>query len=502
MSVAPRVSRTSAGRLGLGLLGALPAGLAPRVDPRAVGVGIVHLGIGAFHRAHQAVCTEDAIAAAGGDWGICGVTERSRAVVDQLAPQDGLYTLVVRDGAGERLRVVGSVREVRWARADAERLLERIAAPATRVVTLTVTEKGYHHDPATNRLRADSPEIADDLADGGTRTVLGQLVAGLNRRREAHGAPVSVVCCDNLPHNGPVVAGLVREFAGRRGDERLLSWLEESVRFPSTMVDRITPATTAADRTRVADVLGVRDEGAVVTEPFSQWVIEDDFAAARPAWELGGATLTADVRPYEYIKLRMLNGSHSTLAYLGILAGYEYAADAAGGDRPLGGLLRSLMRAEVAPTLDVPPGFDLHAYAEDVLVRFANPALRHRLAQICMDGSQKLPQRLLGTIRDRRRAGAEPVIAALGVAAWMRFVSARRSDGGRELVVEDPLADEIADRLAGREAPEQVVDALLSLRQVFDAELAGDKVLRDLLVDHLRRLARDGAERTIRGMAG
>lgn len=502
MSVAPRAGRTTAPRLGLGSLESLPPASAPRVDPRSLGVGIVHLGIGAFHRAHQAVCTEDAIAAGGGEWGICGVTQRSRAVVDQLGPQDGLYTLIVRDGAAERLRVVGSVREVRWAQADAEGLLERIAAPATRVVTLTVSEKGYHHDPATNRLRSDSPEIAADLADGGTRTVLGQLVAGLDRRRHAHGAPVSIVCCDNLPHNGTVLAGLVREFAARRGDERLLGWLAESVRFPATMVDRITPATTGADRAGVAEALGVRDEGAVVTEPFSQWVIEDDFAAERPAWELGGATLTADVRPYEHIKLRMLNGSHSTLAYLGILAGHQFAADAAAPDRPLAALLRRLMMTEVAPTLAVPAGFDLAAYAEDVLRRFANPALRHRLAQICMDGSQKLPQRLLGTIRDRRRAGTEPVIATLGVAAWMRFVSARRSDGGRGLVVEDPLADEIADRLAGREAPEQVVDALLALRQVFDEELAGDAVLRDLLVEHLRRLAGDGAEATVRGMTG
>ncbi|HET8979159.1 MAG TPA: mannitol dehydrogenase family protein [Solirubrobacteraceae bacterium] len=492
----------TATRLGLASLGSLPPASAPRVDPGSLGVGIVHLGIGAFHRAHQAVCTEDAIAAGGGEWGICGVTQRSRAVVDQLGPQDGLYTLIVRDGAAERLRVVGSVREVRWAQADAEGLLERIAAPATRVVTLTVSEKGYHHDPATNRLRSDSPEIAADLADGGTRTVLGQLVAGLDRRRRAHGAPVSIVCCDNLPHNGPVLAGLVREFAARRGGERLLGWLGESVRFPATMVDRITPATTGADRARVAAALGVRDEGAVVTEPFSQWVIEDDFAAERPAWELSGATLTADVRPYEHIKLRMLNGSHSTLAYLGILAGHEFAADAAAPDGPLAALLRCLMMTEVAPTLEVPAGFDLAAYAEEVLHRFANPALRHRLAQICMDGSQKLPQRLLGTIRDRRRAGAEPVIATLGVAAWMRFVSTRRSDRGRGLVVEDPLADQIADRLAGREAPEQVVDALLALRQVFAAELASDAVFRDLLIEHLRRLAADGAEATVRGMTG
>jgi fructuronate reductase len=487
-------------RLSLATLEHLPRDLAPRVDPRAVPVGIVHLGIGAFHRAHQAVYTEDAIAAGGGDWAICGVSQRSPAVVEQLAPQDGLYTLARRDGAGERLRVIGAVRELRWAQADSDRVLERIAAPATRMLTLTVTEKGYHHDPATNRLRLDSPEVAADLADGGSRTVVGQVVRGLARRRETDGGPITVLCCDNLPDNGHVVRALVCDFVAHSPHaDGLAAWIEANVRFPSTMVDRITPSTTDDDRARIAAELGLRDDGAVVTEPFTQWVIEDDFAAGRPAWERAGAIMTGDVGPYERMKLRMLNGAHSTLAYLAQLSGYELVSDAIA---PFTAVLESLMERDVAPTLDVPPGFDLAAYQAELLERFANPALRHRTLQIAMDGSQKLPMRLLATIVDRRRAGAEPVAASLGVAAWMRFVSARRSDSGRELPVDDPLEGAIAQRLAGREEAQPVVDQLLSMDQVFDPELAGDDYWRGMLVDLLEALIRDGAEPTARRVAG
>ena len=230
-------------------------------------------------------------------------------------------------------------------------------------------------------------------------------------------------------------------------------------------------------------------------------MIEDDFAAGRPAWERAGAIMTADVRPYEQIKLRLLNGAHSALAYLAVLADDELVSDAVRPDAPFRAVLQKLMAVDVAPTLAVPDGFDLDAYQDELLERFANPALRHRTIQIAMDGSQKLPMRLLGTIRDRRRAGAEPVMASLGVAAWMRFVSARRSDGGRALTVDDPLAGAIADRLRGREDAAPVVDTLLSMSQIFDAELAADTAWRDLLVDHLDALIRDGAERTARRVA-
>jgi fructuronate reductase len=486
----------AAGRLNLDALRDLPPECRPRIDPRGLPVGILHLGIGAFHRAHQAVYTEEAIAQAGGDWGICGVTQRSRDVVDVLAPQDGLYSMAVRGDGTESLKVVASVREVRWALEDPDGLLERIADPSTALITLTVTEKAYHRDPATDRLALDDPGIAADLEHGTSRTVIGQLVQGLERRRRAGGAPITVLCCDNLPSNGPVLSALVREFVEHlKASEALQEWITAAVRFPATMVDRIVPATTAEDRDAAARALGVRDRGLVVTEPFSQWVIEDDFAGPRPSWERAGALMTDDVAPYERIKLRMLNGSHSMLAYLAQLADRKFVSDAVRSDG-LRAAVAGLMAADVAPTLVLPDGFDLDAYQRDLMRRYANPALRHRTAQITMDGSQKLPQRLLGTIRDRRRAGAEPMLAVLAVAAWMRFVSARRSDSGRPLTVDDPLADTIAARLGGREAPAEVVDELLALREVFAEDLASDRELRDLLVDLLTRLSRDGAERT------
>jgi fructuronate reductase len=468
---APRLARENAVRLSLATW--------PREVPS--GVEIVHLGIGAFHRAHQAVYTEDA----GDGWGICGVSQRSPDVVDRLAPQDGLYGVLVRAPDTERARVIGAVREVRFAAADPAAVVTRIADPAVRVVSLTVTEKGYRHDPATGRLRLRDPEIAADAGGRPPRTVIGQLVRGLAART----APVTVLCCDNLPSNGETVGGLVEEFRAAAGLR-----IGCDVTFPATMVDRITPATTPADLDTVERLLGVRDLGAVVTEPFSQWVIEDSFAAGRPAWDKGGAIFTGDVAPYESMKLRLLNGAHSMLAYLGALAGYELVSDAIG---PLGGVLGRLMDEDVTPTLAVPGGFDVTAYKASLLARFANPALRHRTVQIAMDGSQKLPQRLLGTARDRLAAGAEPRWAALAVAAWMRYVWAGTTDDGAPLPLDDPLRDRLRSAVAGRTDPRAVTGALLAVGEIFGADLPESATFRDLVADWLTRLAADGVRRAI-----
>ncbi|HEY7486330.1 MAG TPA: mannitol dehydrogenase family protein [Streptosporangiaceae bacterium] len=455
----------------------------PREVPESV--GIVHLGIGAFHRAHQAVHTEDA----GDGWGICGVSQRSPDVVDRLAPQDGLYSVLVRGpGAGdEAARVIGSVREVRWAGADPDAAVARIADPGVRVVSLTVTEKGYRHDPATGRLRLTDPEIAQDVQGRPPRTVIGQVVRGLAARQ----APISVLCCDNLPSNGSTLRGLVDDFAGAAGVR-----ITCEVTFPSTMVDRITPATTPADLDAVERLLGLRDLAAVVTEPFSQWVIEDHFAAGRPAWDKGGAIFTGDVAPYESMKLRLLNGAHSTLAYLGALAGFELVSDAIG---PLGAAVVRLMDDDVTPTLSVPDGFDLEAYKASLLERFANPALRHRTVQIAMDGSQKLPQRLLGTVRDRLAAGAEPRWAALGVAAWLRYVWAGATDDGAPLPLDDPLHDRLRTAVDGLRDPDAVADALLALEEIFGPDLPDSPVFRALVTDWLTGLSRDGVLGALRG---
>jgi fructuronate reductase len=294
-----------------------------------------------------------------------------------------------------------------------------------------------------------------------------------------------VVSCDNLPANGTVVAGLVADFcaalSGRLGG-RLGSWIAESVCFPSTLVDRIVPATTADDRDEVARRLGVRDEAAVVAEPFSQWVIQDEFAVGRPRWEAAGALLTQNVAPYEAVKLRLLNGAHSLLAYAGALAGYDTIA-AAVADPALAAAARSLMDEDAAATVTEPPGLNLAAYAASVLDRFANPALRHRTTQVASDGSQKLPIRLLGTARDRLAAGGEPRGIAFAVAAWLLYVAQGVDRTGRPLPLDDPLADELRTRLAGRTTAGSLVDAGLLVGDVFAPDLAEDSRFRALLVD-------------------
>lgn len=472
-------------RLGFTALDDLPAALRPPIDPRALGTGIVHLGIGAFHRAHQAVFTEEAVAAAGGDWGICGVTQRSRGVLDQLQPQDGLYSVLVR-GEDTSLRVAGAVRDLLFAAEEGERLQALLAAPTIRLVTLTVTEKGYRHDPATGRLRRADPDVAADLAgQGPPRTVVGQLVRGLQARRAADAGPITLLSCDNLPANGEVLRGLVMDFcAALPGGESLASWVAESVSFPSSMVDRIVPATTDEDRAEAARLLGCEDRGVVVTEPFRQWVVEDRFAAGRPAWERAGAVLTGDVAPYEAMKLRLLNGSHSTLAYLGALAGHAHVADAMA-DPGIAGVVAHLMADDVEPTLAVPDGYDVAAYQRELIDRFHNPALRHRTVQIAMDGTQKLPQRLLGTIADRLAAGAEPRYACLGVAAWMRYVWTADT-------VDDPMAARLRSLTADAATPQAAADALLSLEEVFGEDLPSNGRFRELVTDSLEALTKGG----------
>ncbi|MDK9695724.1 MAG: mannitol dehydrogenase family protein, partial [Siculibacillus sp.] len=408
-------------RLSLTTLDRLPASVErPAHDHRSLATGIVHLGIGAFHRAHQAVHT-DAVLAEDPSWGILGVSLRSTDTRDALAAQDWLYTVSAVDGSGARRRVVGSSTGVVVAPEDPTRVPRVLADPRVRIVSTTVTEKGYSHDPSTGRLREDDPDIRHDLADlDRPKTTLGVIASGLKARRAAGLPPFTVLACDNLPSNGHTLRGLVVRFA-ELVDRDFGAWVAGEVRFPSTMVDRIVPATTDADRAAVSAALGLEDAWPIMTEPFSQWVVEDDFSLGRPAWEKTGAEFVKDVAPYELMKLRMLNGSHSTLAYLGYLMGHETVA-AAMGEPALARLVADLMAKESAPTLPA-LAVDLSAYRADLLARFRNPALKHRTWQIAMDGSQKLPQRLLGTIRDRLRIGAPIDRLALGVAAWMRYVT-------------------------------------------------------------------------------
>lgn len=456
-------------RLGHAIIGQLPAGvIRPAYDPAAHGIGIVHLGIGAFHRAHQAVMTDDVLGRIGGDWRIMGISLRSGEVRDQLGPQDGLYSIAVRDGTAEQVRVVGAVAGVMVASECPADVIALLAARTTHIVTLTITEKGYCHDPATHGLRLDHPDIAHDIHNPDVpRSAIGFLVAGLAARMASASGPVTILSCDNLPDNGRVLADAVEAMA-TIAHPKLLPWLRDNVRFPATMVDRIVPATTQQDRAHVAVVLGHDDAGHVKTEPFSQWVIEDRFAGPRPAWEHAGAQIVKDVRPFELAKLRMLNGSHSTLAYLGLLSGYE-TVDRAMADPAIAAVIDRLMD-EAAATLPTVPGLDPVRYAGDLKSRFANSALGHRLAQIAIDGSQKLPQRLLGTIADAHESGRTATAAAMGVAAWLRHFATP--------FVNDPLQEDL--RAAAADDADALLASGLALRPVF-GELAEQAWFRGLI---------------------
>ncbi|MFC9692448.1 mannitol dehydrogenase family protein [Kribbella sp. NPDC056951] len=448
--------------------------VAPAVDPRSLSVGVVHLGLGAFHRAHQAVITERAAALTGDTrWGISGVSQRSATVREQLAPQDGLYSVLERGAGDPTVQVIGSIREVLTAPEGPEAVVARIADPAVSVVTLTVTEKGYR--AKNGALDLDDPEIQADLTGRPPRTVVGQLAAALARRND----PLTIVSCDNLVANGPFLRRLVAEYFEALGK---VPDVFEASRFPASMVDRIVPATTDADRDEAARLLGVRDEAVVVAEPFLQWIIEDDFAGPRPAWEQAGAVLTADVAPWEQAKLRILNATHSMLAYLGALRGYETIAEAVR-DEELAALAHTLITEDVIPTLTPPDGLDLPSYGATVLERFANPALKHRTTQVAMDGSVKLPVRLLGTVEDRLTAGAEPTTLALAVAAWMVYAKTAPT-------LDDPQAPLLTKALTNATTPTAIVDTLLAINTIFTPTLATSTPFRDLLITHVTTLTR------------
>ncbi len=444
---------------GAGWQARLPASVRqPQFDRSALRSGIVHLGPGAFMRAHLAAMTDDAIeAGAGPGWGICGVSLRNPATRDALQPQQGLYTLALRDADGQVLRIVGSLRESLVAPEDPAAVLQRIAAPEARILSLTITEKGYCRNARGTGLQLDQADIAHDLIHAAApRSAIGFIVRGLALRRARGLGPITCLSLDNLPGNGDTLRTLVLEFA-ERVDSTLATWIARDCTFPNSMVDRIVPRTTPADVEGISAALGQHDAWPVLAEPFLDWAVEDRFAAGRPDWRAGGARFVADAAPWERLKLRMVNGAHSAVAYMGVLGGWP-TVDVALAQPAMRAHLLALMRDEIEPTLRAGPGgdglagLDLAAYRERLLQRFANPALAHRCAQIAMDGSQKLPQRLLATVADRLRAGQPITRLALGLAAWLLHLRGQ-DEQGLAFALDDPLAPEL-------QALAQVAEAL------------------------------------------
>lgn len=475
---------------------ALPAHVQqPRYDRQQLRSRIVHFGFGAFHRAHQALLTNRVLNEKGGDWGICEISLFSGDVLmSQLRAQDHLFTVLEKGAEGNEAIIVGAVHECLNAKLDSlPAIIEKFCEPQVAIVSLTITEKGYCIDPATGKLDLQNPRIIHDLENPSEpHSAPGILVEALHRRRERGLPAFTVLSCDNIPDNGHVVKNAVLGMAQKRSPA-LAAWIDSHVSFPGTMVDRIVPAATEASLAEITETLGVEDPCAISCEPFIQWVVEDNFVAGRPAWEVAGVQMVQDVLPWEQMKLRMLNGSHSFLAYLGYLAGYAHINECME-DAAFREAARRLMLDEQAPTLRI-KDVDLTVYADSLLERFANPALQHRTWQIAMDGSQKLPQRMLDGIRVHLERKTPWPLLALGVAGWIRYVSGT-DEHGNTIDVRDPLSDKIR-AIVDASSDDDRVNALLGLNEVFGHDLAQNSVFVEAVSQAYQRIARHGARQAV-----
>ncbi|MCB9945883.1 MAG: mannitol dehydrogenase family protein [Geminicoccaceae bacterium] len=444
---------------------------------RAEATRIMHLGPGAFFRAHMADYSQKALAE-DPSMGIAAVSMRSTAVVDALRERDCIYSLSELHADGLRTRPIGVIREAVALARDRERVMRLAVDPGLSIISMTVTEKGYSLDPATGALDLDQSDIRHDLANRDNPvTVAGLLTAILSARRHAGLDWPTVMSLDNLRGNGQLLKSAIIRFA-RKIDGELADAIERDLACPSSMVDRITPATTDADRQAIARQLGWMDHAAVVTEPFSQWVIEDRFDGARPAWDRHGALITGDVEPFENAKLRLVNAPHSSLAWLGLLRGHETVADSMA-DNTIRTFIEALLKEEMIPATAVPAGLDPHAHVDSVIERFANPAIRHRVAQIAMDSSQKIAQRLVPALEWHLREGRVPRLLCRAVAAWIAVWQ-------RGLASPDPMTAELASRISAR--PQETARAFLGMRSIFGERIGADAAVQAAVCAEITRI--------------
>lgn len=474
----------------------------PNYDRDQLKSRIVHIGFGAFHRAHQALMTDRVLNKQGGDWGICEVSLFGRDnLIKALRQQDNLFTVLEKGVEGNQAIVIGAVCETLHGRIEGiNAVVEKLAEPQVAIVSLTITEKGYCIEPGSGKLDLDNPQIQQDLTGEQTpSTAPGILVEAL-RLRHQRGLPgFSVLSCDNIPENGHVVKNAVLGLAQARSAE-LAAWIESHVTFPSTMVDRIVPAATENALDEITEALGgVADPCGIACEPFIQWVVEDNFVAGRPAWEEVGAQLVSDVLPFEQMKLRMLNGSHSFLAYLGYLAGYQYINECME-DPNYKRAAHNLMLKEQAPTLSV-KGINLQDYADSLIARYSNPSLKHRTWQIAMDGTMKLPQRMLDSVRWHLQNGGDFSLLALGVAGWMRYVGGV-DDAGAAIEIKDPMAEKLAQIVSSSEDGEARVNTLLALHSVFGDALAKNAQAVEAIQQAYASLQQHGAKQSVANYVG
>jgi mannitol 2-dehydrogenase len=474
----------------------------PAYQRRDVRQSIVHIGVGGFHRAHQAVYLDDLLyrpEPGHAEWGICGVgiLPQDVRMRDALLPQDCLYTVVESDAAGRRARVVGSLLNYLFAPDDPEAVIEKMASPECRIISLTITEGGYYVRQDNGEFDESHPDIIRDLEyPHRPLCSFGYLAEALDRRRRRGQPPLTVMSCDNLQHNGDVTRQTMLAFAERR-DPALSRWIGENCAFPNSMVDRITPITTDGHKAMIRTEFGIDDAWPVITEPFRQWIMEDHFPGGRPAWEKVGAQMTADVEPYEKMKIRLLNAGHQVMCYIGILLGYS-STDEAMADAQIGELVRTFMDAEVTPLLPAVPGIDLGDYKKSLIERFRNPAIRDQLSRIAVDGSVRIPKFILPSIAEQLERGGPIRMLSFTVASWFRYL-AGTFEQGNELALVDQRADELRGlaRRGGKDAR-----PLLEMSGLFGDRLASSEAFQREVSRALRSLYEKGARATLAESVG
>jgi len=467
----------------------------PKYDRHKVGQSIMHVGVGGFHRAHQALYTDD-LFSQGGDpsWGYCGVglLKHDARMRDVMFSQDCLYTLVERSLEGDKARIIGSIVNFLLGPDDPQKVIEQMASPQTRIVSLTITEGGYYIDQSTGDLDEKHPDIQYDLAHPHEpRCSFGYLLEALDRRRTRGLPPFTLMSCDNIQSNGEVAKKMLTAFAELR-DPIFRNWLAENCIFPNSMVDRITPATTDEHHALVKEKFKIDDGWPVMTESFKQWVIEDHFVHGRPAWELVGAQMTTDVLPYEKMKLRLLNASHQALCYIGMLLGYQLVHETMG-NRDIRKLVEKMMDDEVTPLLAEVPGVDLTDYKKTLIERFANPAIRDQLSRIGIYGSSGIPKFVLPSIEEQLKRGGPIKLLSFTVASWFRYLNGL-DESGKEMPMLDPMAPTLRERAkaAGKDAGQ-----LLGMRDVFSEELANSRAFVKQVTETLQSFYEEGARSTL-----
>lgn len=479
----------------------LPASVQrPGYDPKSRAAGIVHMGIGNFHRAHQAVFIDDLLSKTDGDWRITAVSLRSPSMRDKMRGQDYLYTLKEKDASQEQVRVIGAIDSVLVAPENPSAVIDALASPNTYVVTITVTEKGYCLIPSSGELDLENKDLQSDITRAGpAKTLIGFLLEASRVRRANGLAGLNILSCDNLPDNAQRLKhGLLT--AARLQDSELASWIETHMGFCSTMVDRIVPATTSQHIDTINDAIGLSDSGALLSETFRQWVIEDNFVTLSPDWTLAGALVVDDVAPYEAMKLRLLNGSHSALAYMGHLLGFEFIHQAIA-HPAIEKFVVNLMSQDMVPTLTNLQGIDLSAYCESILARFANTAVPYRCLQVASDGSQKLPQRIIQPLIHIRATGKLPTGPATVIAAWLAYL-AKSCQQDKEFSINDSGAEKLIPMLTRQQLTSQFpslehTQALLTHSGLLSKPLLDDAELIALVHSIFSRIYRDGLTKVL-----